>query len=299
MPYFESPVDGTRLHFVDHGPAEGPVIVFVNGSYFDTGMWEFQTLPLAGEGFRCVGLDRRGHGRSDDVWGGFDLDSLADDVAGLLRHLDLRDVTLVGHSVGAAEAVRCLTRHRDAGVARAVLVAGVVPGVVRTADHPTGIEPAVVRTGNETVRRDPPAFFAGGADAFFALGLPGNDLSPEYVRGAVARCHGATARAGAALRELVATLDLTLELPKIDVPVLVVHGTHDTSAPLGPTGRRAADLLPGGTLKVYENAGHGLYATHADLLTADLREFAAGARDVLRPPSGRAGTRGPARPGRT
>ncbi len=89
------------------------------------------------------------------------------------------------------------------------------------------------------------------------------------------RCHGATARAGAALRELVATLDLTLELPKIDLPVLVVHGTHDTSAPLAPTGRRAVELLPDSTLKVYENAGHGLYATHADLLTADLREFAA------------------------
>ncbi|MFE2133492.1 alpha/beta fold hydrolase, partial [Streptomyces sp. NPDC059466] len=82
-------------------------------------------------------------------------------------------------------------------------------------------------------------------------------------------------RAGAAVRELVATLDLTLDLPEIDLPVLVVHGTHDTSAPLAPTGRRAAELLPDSTLKVYENAGHGLYATHADLLTADLREFAA------------------------
>ncbi|MEU0034181.1 alpha/beta hydrolase [Streptomyces sp. NPDC006333] len=274
MPYFQSPVDGTRLHFVDYGPADGPVIVFVNGSYFDTGMWEFQTLPLADEGFRCVGLDRRGHGRSDDVWGGFDLDSLADDVDGLLRHLDLRDVTLVGHSVGAAEVVRCLTRHRGARVSGAALVGGVVPGVVRTADHAAGVDPAVVRAGNETVRRDPAAFFARGADAFFALGLPGNDLSPEYVRGAVDRCHGATARAGAALRELVATLDLAPELPKIDLPVLVVHGTHDTSAPLAPTGRRAAELLPDSTLKVYENAGHGLYATHADLLTADLREFA-------------------------
>ncbi|MFE2133493.1 alpha/beta fold hydrolase [Streptomyces sp. NPDC059466] len=184
MPYFESPVDGTRLHFVDYGPATGPVIVFVNSSYFGTEMWEFQMLPLADEGFRCVGLDRRGHGRSDDVWDGFGLDSLADDVDGLLRHLDLRDVTLVGHSVGAAEVVRCLTRHPGARVARAALVGGVVPGVVRTADHAAGVDPAVVRAGNETVRRDPAAFFAAGADAFFALGLPGNDLSPEYVRGA-------------------------------------------------------------------------------------------------------------------
>lgn len=275
MPNFESPVDGTRLHFVEHGPATGPVMVFVNSSYIGTEMWDRQMLPLAEKGYRCVGFDRRGHGRSDDVWGGFDLDSLADDVNGLLTHLDLRDVTLVGHSVGAAEVVRCLTRHGVERVAGAVLLAGTVPGVVRTADRPDGRDPAVLRTGNETIRRDPAAFFASGAHSFFALDAPGNDLSPAYVQAMINQCRASTARAGAALRELVATLDLAPELPKLDLPVLVVHGTHDTSAPLEVTGRRAAELLPDSTLKVYENGGHGLFATHADQLTADLREFAA------------------------
>ncbi|WP_330309323.1 MULTISPECIES: alpha/beta hydrolase [unclassified Streptomyces] len=273
MPYFESPVDGARLHFVDYGPADGQVVVFVNSSYFGTEMWEYQMLPLAEDGFRCVGFDRRGHGRSDDVWGGFDLDSLADDLDGLLRHLDLREVTLAGHSLGTAEIVRCLTRHGAGRVAGVALVAGMVPGAVRSVDHPGGVDPALIRAGNDTFRRDRAAFFADGARAFFALDLPGNDLSEAYVRSMVDRCHGATARAGAALGDLVVTLNVAPELAKLDLPVLVVHGTHDASAPLDLTGRRSAELLPDSTLKVYENAGHGLFATHAERLTADLREF--------------------------
>ncbi|MFF3148333.1 alpha/beta fold hydrolase [Streptomyces sp. NPDC057927] len=275
MPYFESPVDGTRLHFVDYGPATGQVIVFVNSAYFGTEMWEYQMLPLAAEGYRCVGFDRRGHGRSDDVWGGFDLDTLADDVDGLLHHLDLSGVTLVGHSIGTAEVVRCLTRHGVERVARVALVAGMAPGAVRSADHPEGIDPGVVEAGNEVFRRDRAAFFVDGARSFFALDLPGNELSPAYVQSMINRCHGATARGGAALGDLAATLNVAPELAKLDLPALVVHGTHDASAPLDLTGRRAAELLPNGTLKVYENAGHGLFATHAEQLLADLREFTA------------------------
>jgi len=275
MPYFDSPVDGARLHFVDYGPATGPVIVFLNSSYFGTEMWEYQMLPLAEEGYRCVGLDRRGHGRSDDVWGGFDLDSLADDVDGLLRHLDLRDVTLVGHSLGAAEVVRSLSRHGAGRVARAVLVAGLAPGPARSADHPGGADPELIRAGNEKFRRDRAAFFVDGARAFFALDRPGNDLSSAYVQSMVERCHGATARAGTALGDLVVILNVAPELAELDLPVLVVHGTHDASAPPDLTGRRAAELLPDSTLKIYENAGHGLFATHAEQLNADLREFMA------------------------
>ncbi|MEU7057204.1 alpha/beta hydrolase [Streptomyces sp. NPDC046197] len=273
MPYFTSPADGTRLHYVDYGPSEGPVVVFVNSAYLGTEMWEFQMLPLAEEGYRCVGLDRRGHGRSEDVWHGYDLDTLADDLHGLLDHLDLHSVSLVGHSMGSVEIVRCLTRHGAARVARIALVAGIAPSVVRSPDNPGGADPAVVRAGNEASRRDRAAFFERGVDAFFALDRPGNDVSPAYVRYLVGRCLGATARATAAVQELVAAVDVAPELPKLDLPVLVLHGTHDTSAPLDVTGRRAARLLPDADLKIYDNAGHGLFITHAEQLNADLREF--------------------------
>lgn len=274
MPYFETSTDGTRLHYVDYGPRDGRTVVFVNSSYFGTEMWEFQMLALAGEGFRCVGFDRRGHGRSDDVWGGFDLDTLAGDVGALVDHLDLGDITLVGHSIGTAEIVRYLTLHGSGRVARVALVAGMAPGPARSADHPDGVDPALIEAGNEAFRKDRPAFFTSGADDFFALHRPGNEVSPAAVQYWVDRCAGATARAGNALGELVVTLNVAPELAKIDVPVLVVHGTHDVSAPLALTGERAARLIPGSTLRVYENAGHGLFVTHADQLIADLREFA-------------------------
>ncbi|MFF7969793.1 alpha/beta fold hydrolase [Streptomyces sp. NPDC007905] len=282
MPYYESPVDGARLHYVDHGPASGPVVVFVSSAYLGHEMWEYQMLPLAEAGYRCVGYDRRGHGRSDETWLGYDLDTLADDLHGLLIHLDLRAVTLVGHSVGTAEVVRCLTRHGSGRVARAALVAGVTPGVVRSPGLPEGMDLAVVRADDEVFRHDRAGYFTASADDFFAVDRPGNEVSAAYVRYLVDRCLVATPRASNGVRAVVAALDLTAEMPGVSVPVLVVHGTHDTSAPLALTGERAARLLPHATLKVYENGGHGLFVTHAEQLTADLREFVR----VTRPASG-------------
>jgi pimeloyl-ACP methyl ester carboxylesterase len=273
MPYYESPVDGVRLHYADHGPAAGPVAVFVSAAYLGHELWEYQMLPLAEAGYRCVGLDRRGHGRSDDAWSGYDLDTLADDLNGLLDHLDLREVTLIGHSVGTAEVVRCLTRHGTARVARIVLVAGVAPGVVRSPGLPDGVDPAIARADDEVFRRDRAAYFTALADDFFAAHRPGNEVSPAYVRHLIDRCLAATPRAATGIRAVVSALDLTAELPALGVPVLVVHGTHDTSAPLAHTGERLARLVPDATLRVYENGGHGLFATHAERLTADLREF--------------------------
>ncbi|MEW2619031.1 alpha/beta hydrolase [Streptomyces sp. NPDC048106] len=273
MPYYESPVDGTRLHYADHGPASGAVAVFVASAYLGHEMWEHQMLPLAEAGYRCVGLDRRGHGRSDDVWRGYDLDTLADDLQGLLDHLGLREVTLIGHSVGTAEVVRCLTRHGSDRVAGAVLVCGVSPGILRSERLPDGVDPALARADDELFRRDRPAWFARSADAFFAVSSAGNEVSDAYVSRLIDRCLRATPRASTGLRALVTGLDLTDELPAVDVPVLVVHGTHDTSAPLAHTGERLARLVPGAALKVYDRGGHGLFFTHAERLTADLREF--------------------------
>lgn len=273
MPFYDSPVDGARLHYADHGPETGPVAVFVSSAYLGYEMWEYQMLPLAEAGYRCVALDRRGHGRSEDTWLGYDLDTLADDLQGLLDHLDLRGVTLIGHSVGTAEVVRCLTRHGTARVDRVALVCGVSPGIVRSPGVPDGIDPALVRADEAAFRRDRAGWFTASADDFFAVGLPGIEVSEAYTRYLIDRCLVATPRAALGIRAVVASLDLTAELPGVAVPVLVVHGTHDTSAPLALTGERIARLVPDATLKVYENAGHGLFATHAERLTEDLREF--------------------------
>ncbi|KIF68618.1 chloroperoxidase [Streptomyces sp. AcH 505] len=277
MPYFTTPTDDTRLHYIDHGPRNGPTTVFLSSSYLGSEMWERQTVPLAEAGHRCVGIDRRGHGRSDDVWDGFDLDTLATDVAALLDLLDLREVTLVGHSMGGVEAVRYLTRYGGRGrVARLALVASIAPGLAASATNPDGMTPAELRASSDWFRRDRLDFFESGADSFFASHLPGNEVSPAYVRHMVGRCALSTLRAGLAMQDIGASVDLTPELPEIGLPALVLHGTHDTSAPIEFTGRRSAELLPDATLRVYENGGHGMFATHAARLTADLRSFADG-----------------------
>ncbi|MFD9271384.1 alpha/beta fold hydrolase [Streptomyces goshikiensis] len=283
MPYFESATDRTRLHFVDYGPSDGPVIVFVNSSYFGTEMWEYQMLPLAAEGFRCVGFGRRGHGRCEDVWGGFDLDTLARDLGSLLDHLDLRDITLAGHSIGAVEVVRYLTLRGTDRVAHVALVGGMAPGPARSTDHLEGLDPEPIRGFNETFRRDRAKFFADGANAFFARHLPGPPVSDAYVAYMVDRCLGATARAANALGDILPSLNLVPELVKTDCPVLVIHRSDDVSAPLALTGRRAADLIPRAELHVYEYAGHGLCATHADRLNDDLRAFAFAPRLTAEP----------------
>ncbi|MFJ8388821.1 alpha/beta fold hydrolase [Streptomyces sp. NPDC094438] len=274
MPYFATSTDGTQLHFIDYGPADGATLVFVNSAYFGTEMWEFQMIPLASAGYRCIGLDRRGHGKSEDVWGGYDLDTLADDLGSLLDHLDLHDVTLIGHSLGTAESVRYLTRHGSGRVARLALVAGMVPGIVRSDDNPDGLPAEAIEAANETFRRDRAEFFVSGADDYFALGQPGNDVSAAYVRKVIQDCHGATPRAATAILANFETLEMAPEARKIEVPTLVIHGDKDVSAPIDLTGRRAAALIPGSTFKLYENGGHGLYVTHAEQLNADLREFA-------------------------
>ncbi|RCH70025.1 alpha/beta hydrolase [Streptomyces sp. SDr-06] len=274
MPYFTTATDGTTLHFIDYGPADGPTLVFVNSAYFSTQMWEFQMLPLAEEGFRCVGFDRRGHGRSQDVWGGFDLDTLADDLGSFLDHLDLRDVTLIGHSLGTAEAVRYLTRHGSERVARLVLVGAMAPGIVHSEDNPAGLPAEAIKAANETFRKDRAEFFSSGAADYFALGHPGNNLSAAYVQKVVQDCHGATPRAATAAVANFETLEMAPEARKIDVPTLVIHGDQDASAPIDLTGRRCAELIPDNMFKLYENGGHGLYVTHAEQLNADLREFA-------------------------
>lgn len=275
MPYFEA-ADRTRLHFADWGPAEGRVLVFTAGAYFGTEMWEHQMLPLANAGYRCVALERRGHGRSDDVWNGFDLDTLADDLGGLLDHLDLGDVTLVGHSIGCAEIVRYLTRHGSARIARTALVAGPVPGLARSAENPDGAEPAQLEAANALMLRDRAKFFHQIRDAFFGVGLPGVEVSDEHMQYLINASLTTTPRAVQGISELLVTLNLAPELPKIDVPVLLVHGSHDVWSPLDLTGHRAAALLPDSTLRIHDNAAHGLFATHADQLTADLEEFVAG-----------------------
>lgn len=262
--------DGTRLHYEDWG--SGAPLLFIAPWGLDSSWWEYEVAALIGQGVRCVALDRRGHGRSESTSRGLDFDTLADDIAATLTQLDLRDVTLVGHSMGCAEVVRYLSRHRAARVKRAVLVATITPFLLKTQDNPTGVDSAVFDRGRANLAKDRPNQIAAAADAFF--GAPRNAVSQEikgwWTRMMVDRVSLMTMLE---LHRAFTTTDFRAELPRIAVPTLLIHGDADASAPLEMTSRRTAALIPGSELRIYEGAAHGLPVTHAERLSADLLAY--------------------------
>jgi len=262
--------DGTQLAYEDYGT--GAPVVFVAGAMLPSDMWEYQIPFFVDRGYRCVAIDRRGHGRSDRPSGGYDIDATADDLAAPLEHLDLRDATLVGHSTGGAEVARLIVRHGEQRVARVVLLSAILPFMKLTDDNPTGIPEAVAEGLFEAIRTDRGKWMGRQTQAYFATHL-GNDVSPEQIDTTYRQCMSTAPWATLKMQEACFHADNRAALRTITVPAMVVHGAADFSAPIDVTGRRTAELLPGCTYKEYPTAGHGLYVSHADEFNNDLLEF--------------------------
>jgi non-heme chloroperoxidase len=270
MPFIETN-DRTQLFYVDGGA--GKPVVFVASAWLSSRMWEFQFPDFVARGRRCIAYDRRGHGRSDCPWDGYDYDTLADDLATLLERLDLRDVTLVAHSMGGGEVVRYLTRHGARRVERIALVAATLPFPMKTEDNPGGVD-RLLMEGDMAVRTaDRPKWFADNAASFFGLGLPGVSVSAEFARFMIGQCLDCSARAAAEVFLTGFTTDFRAESKAIPVPTLIVHGTHDMQAPIDICGRKHAQLVPDNQFVEYDNAAHGLFVTHANRLNDDLAAF--------------------------
>lgn len=272
---FVEAVDGTPLFVRDWGA--GKPVVFVASWSLPSESWTYQMLALREHGLRCVAYDRRGHGRSGDPGGGYDFDTLADDLARVIEALDLWDATLVGFSMAGGEIVRYLTRHGRARVAGAVLIGTTTPMLGRAADNPGGVDPA----GFEAFRSGPlmqdfPNWVDENMAPFVTPAVsPG---TRNWVRDMALRT------SGLALLECsraITGADFRAELPAIDVPMLLVHGDSDITCPLDLTGRATAALLPNARLSVYEGAPHGLFLSHRDRLNAELVAFVAGGVERL------------------
>ncbi|GAA4665032.1 alpha/beta fold hydrolase [Streptomyces youssoufiensis] len=288
MPYFEGS-DGTSLFYNDWG--RGKPVVFVSGAWLSSSAWELQMLPLSERGLRCVAFDKRGHGRSDWVGHGFDYDTLADDLAALLDHLDLREVTLVAHSMGGGEVIRYLTRHGYDRVSRVVLMAVTAPLLVETPDHPEGIGQEVLDALLATQARDRPRWMAQNAQAFFATHL-GNTVSTELIEQTVRRCLDCSAKAAVEVVRTGFCTDLREEVSVLRVPTLILHGDADASAPIDLCGRRLAHLVPDNVYREYPAAGHGLFVTHAERVNQDLLDFVAAPAPAAATVGGGGGQRG-------
>jgi pimeloyl-ACP methyl ester carboxylesterase len=271
MPYVMTR-DSTSLFYNDWGT--GRPVVCVHGGQLGAAMWEYQQVELVDQGVHCIAYDRRGCGRSDQPWQGYDIDTLADDLAALVDHLDLHDVTLVGHSNGCGDIARYLSRHGVSRIARAVLIAPTTPFLLKTADNPNGVDQNVVDETIAQLSRDRPHFFAASAPAFLGVGLPNVSVSPELVQWGVGLALQASPRATIAMTRTFAETDFRPDLGAFTMPTLVIHGAADLFAPLELCGRRTAELIPGARLVVYDT-GHGLFLTEKERLNRDLLAFIA------------------------
>lgn len=269
MPFFETR-DGVRLAYEDYG--SGAPVMFVAGWVLNADMWEYQVPCFLERGYRCVLPDRRGHGRSDRPPGGYDIDTRADDLAALIEHLDLWEITLVAHSAGGGEAARYLARHGQGRVARVAFLAAVLPFLKQADDNPAGLPQAACDEAVAQFRRDRPKWFADRAQGYFATHL-GHDASPALIENEVRRCLSASPVATAEMWKSSFHADHRDDVRAITVPVLIIHGAADQSAPVDLTGRRTAKLVPGCVYNEYPAAGHGLYVTHAEQVNADLVKF--------------------------
>jgi pimeloyl-ACP methyl ester carboxylesterase len=275
VPYIESS-DQTSLFVTEWG--SGPPVVFTHAWGLRSDQWDYQIPALADAGLRCVLYDRRGHGRSDRPASGYDFDTLADDLAAVIDHFDLRDITLIGHSLGTRELVRYLTRYGDARITRMVLVAPTTPQLRRSAENPDGWDPAMLDANYAAVAANVPQWCTSfeAAGPYFGSS-PGS--SPGLVDWTIRMIVDTPLRVLLKTLQLNTNVNMAGELQKIQVPTLVLHGDQDASAPIQLTGRKTADLLSDAALRVYPGAGHGLYASDHQAVNADILRFILGTSD--------------------
>ncbi len=263
--------DGTRLFVSDRGA--GPAILMLSAWTLRSDVWGFHQAALAEAGYRVVAPDRRGHGRSDEPGRGYDLDTLADDVAAIIAALDLHDVTLVAHSMGAAEAVRWLSRHGQARVARLLLIAPVTPCLTAADDNTAGVPAAVFDGMRAAIAADFPQWLSDNEATFFTAAT--SQGMRDWIRGMMLSVALPTVLA---CQRAFTAADLREECRAIACPTLIVQGDKDASAPLAITGRATAALIPGSRLQIVEGAPHALPITHAATLLDIMRRVAASAR---------------------
>ena len=265
--------DGTQLYVKDWG--NGAPVILMAGWPLSSDSWDDQAVAIAKAGHRVIAYDRRGFGRSSQPWGGFDYNTLADDLATVIEQSGAKGATLVGFSMAGGEVARYLSRHGSKAVSKAVLVSSVVPYMLKTADNPSGTEQAVFDDMAEGIKADRAKFFAGFFKDFFGVGLLAHPVSSELIEWARGMAAQASLQATLECAKSFSSTDFRKDLAAFTVPTLIIHGSDDKTVPIDAAGRAAARGIAHSTLIEYEGAPHGLFATEKDRLTRDLLQFIA------------------------
>jgi non-heme chloroperoxidase len=263
--------DGTRIFFKDWG--SGRPVVFSHGWPLNADAWDAQMLSLGQNGYRVIAHDRRGHGRSQQSPGGNDLNTYADDLAQLLDLLNLKNVTLVGHSTGGGEVVRYIGRHGNRRLSKLVLIGAITPTLLKSETNPNGLPLSSFNDVRAAVASDRSQFLKDLSLPFFGYNKPGAKIS-EGVRDEFWRQGMQASILGTydCIKSQSET-DMTDDLKKIRVPTLILHGEQDQLVPVADTAILTAKQIRKSTLKIYPDAPHGMTVTMAEKVNRDLLTF--------------------------
>jgi non-heme chloroperoxidase len=261
----------TEIHYEDHGA--GQPVVLIHGYPLSGRAWDKQLPVLLEAGYRVITYDRRGFGKSSQPVVGYDYDTFADDLRTLLEYLDLSDAVLVGHSMGTGEVTRYLGRYGSVRVAKGVLVAPIPPFLLQTGDNPEGVPQALFDGFVQGAQADTPGWMKGFLDNFYNIDtLRGTLVSDQAYQASWNLAVTASATAAVACISTWTT-DFRDDLPKIDVPMLVIHGDADQVLPLDKTAKRLPGLIKDVQLTVVEGGPHAIPWTHAGQVSTALLDF--------------------------
>jgi non-heme chloroperoxidase len=263
--------DGTQIYYKDWG--SGQPVVFSHGWPLCSDAWEDQMVFLGAHGYRCIAHDRRGHGRSSQPWNGNEMDTYADDLATLVESLDLKQAIHVGHSTGGGEVARYIGRHGTKRVAKAVLIGGVPPLMLKSSTNPGGLPMESFDQIRAAVRSDRSQFFKDLSGPFYGANRPDARVSQGlrdsfWLQGMSAGLKGVIDCIKA-----FSETDFTEDLKKFDVPTLILHGDDDQIVPIAASAMLSSKLIKNAHLIVYKGGSHGICSIQKDEVNADLLAF--------------------------
>lgn len=274
MPFIKSSPENSEpvnIYYEDLGT--GKPIVFIHGWPLSGAMWEYQVTELTRQGYRCIIYDRRGFGRSDKPFSGYDYNTMAADLKALLDELDVQDATMVAFSMGGGEAAKYFTNYGNSHLSKLALISCVTPYMLKTDDNPDGVPEEQLKQITDAIKNDRPGFMENFAKGFYGVTEANNPVSNAFMVNNLARVMDASPIATLECVNSFAFTDFREDMKNINVPTLIIHGDEDKTVPIKATSEQSSRLINGSSLIIYPGAPHGLWYTERERLNKDLMKF--------------------------